>query len=336
MRNTGAKIFAALLCGLMLCAQALAQTDAAALVGTWQAKGAEGQAVVVKLNADGTGSLNDAPFSYAVRGDKLVVTVGAMTTPYDFKLQGGVLTVNVDGRVYNLERVGAPAEETARAGASARGANEQSSAPARNPLVGRWLSDEDTLNVREDGTLYLSGMKMSYRIEGNVVIVVTDRGDMSIPFRVDGADKFTVTVEGREIVYHREKEGPGGVGGGGSSSREGAGANPPELVGKWCYMSNVNNYSGGRMSNRCFTLNADGTYEYYGETSSSGPAASSASQESDAGTWTATATTITPRSSKTGAKTYRLERRNHPKNGDPMLVLDGDAYVTFHKRDPWP
>jgi hypothetical protein len=101
-------------------------------------------------------------------------------------------------------------------------------------------------------------------------------------------------------------------------------------------MSNVNSTGGGRTSSRCFTLHANGTYEFSSETSSSGSVASSASQQSDSGTWTAASTTITSRSSKTGTRTYRLERRNHPKNGDPMLVLDGDAYVTAHQRPSWP
>lgn len=89
------------------------------------------------------------------------------------------------------------------------------------------------------------------------------------------------------------------------------------------------------MSNRCFTLYENGTYEYYSETSSSGPVASSASQESDSGTWTATSTTITRNSRSLGTETYSLERRNHPKTGDAMIVIDGDAYVTYSPRRPW-
>ena len=83
------------------------------------------------------------------------------------------------------------------------------------------------------------------------------------------------------------------------------------------------------------TLYENGTYEYYSETSSSGPVASSASQESDSGTWTATANTITRNSRSQGTATYSLEKRNHPKTGDPMLVLDGDTYVTYGQRRPW-
>ena len=326
MRNASPKIFLPLLCAVVLCggaARALAQTDAG-LVGTWHESGPEGQ-TVVKLNADGTGTLDGAPFTYVVRDDKIVVTMGGVSTPYGFKLTGDVLSINNPaGQSNTFERVGGG---SGRAAASTGG---QTSARARNPLVGRWLSDEDTVDIRDDGTLYLSGMKMTYKVEGDRITVNTDRGEMVFPFHMNSDDKFTVTIEGQERVYDRQKDGPSGGGGGG------VGANLRELAGKWCYMANVSSHDGGRMSNRCFTLREDGTYEYYAESSSSGPMASSASQESDSGTWTATATTITSRSSKTGTNTYKLERRNNPKNGDPMLVLDGDAYVTATQRPPWP
>jgi len=90
------------------------------------------------------------------------------------------------------------------------------------------------------------------------------------------------------------------------------------------------------MSNSCFTLYQNGTYEYYSETSSSGPIASSASQESDSGTWSVTGSTLTAHSRARGTLTFSLEKRNHPKTGDPMILLDGDAFVTYSPRSPWP
>lgn len=108
-----------------------------------------------------------------------------------------------------------------------------------------------------------------------------------------------------------------------------------ELVGKWCYLSNVQANDGGRMSEICITLNGNGTYEYYGETNSSNPYGGSSSQESDSGRWTATATTITAHSSSGETKNFTLEKRNHPKTGDPMLIIDGDAFVTAYQKQPW-
>lgn len=108
-----------------------------------------------------------------------------------------------------------------------------------------------------------------------------------------------------------------------------------ELVGKWCYLANIQARDGGRMSERCFILNANGTYQYHSETSNSNPYGGSSSQTDDSGRWSATATTITAQSNSGETNTYSLEKRNHPKTGDPMLIVDGDAYVTFFQRQPW-
>ena len=109
-----------------------------------------------------------------------------------------------------------------------------------------------------------------------------------------------------------------------------------ELVGKWCYLSNANaTNGGGRTSSQCFVLAADGRYEYSGQTDSSNPNGGASSQTSDRGTWAATDTTITSRSVSGRVSTYRLEKRNHPKNSDPMLVIEGQAYVTYYNKPAW-
>lgn len=114
-----------------------------------------------------------------------------------------------------------------------------------------------------------------------------------------------------------------------------SGGTPQELVGKWCYLANVQANDGGRMSERCFVLNSDGTYQYHAETSNSNPYGGSSSETNDSGRWTATATTITAQSNSGQSQTYTLEKRNHPKTGDPMLIVDGDAFVTFYQKQPW-
>lgn len=89
------------------------------------------------------------------------------------------------------------------------------------------------------------------------------------------------------------------------------------------------------MSSRCFILNANGTYEYSAESSTSGAAGSTAGQSYDSGRWTATTTTLTAYSNSQGKTVYPIELRNHPKTGDPMIVVDGDAYVTAYQKRPW-
>jgi len=55
----------------------------------------------------------------------------------------------------------------------------------------------------------------------------------------------------------------------------------------------------------------------------------------DSGTWTAIETTITTVSRSGKTTVYSLEKRNHPKNRDPMIVLDGQTFVTFYDKPPW-
>ncbi|HYN83755.1 MAG TPA: hypothetical protein VER32_00780 [Pyrinomonadaceae bacterium] len=200
------------------------------------------------------------------------------------------------------------------------------------------------LRLNSDGTGDFDDEAFKYTVRGASIVVEDEDGVTTYNFTLRGD---SLVVSGGDLpgalTFTRldaPEAGKKEKGGDETPAREGEAAGgegaSEELAGKWCYMASVNTGSGGRMSNRCFTLNADGTFEYHAETSSGGPVASSASQESDSGRWTATATTITSHSSKTGTNTYRLERRNHPKTGDPMLVLDGDAYVTATQRAPWP
>ncbi len=29
-----------------------------------------------------------------------------------------------------------------------------------------------------------------------------------------------------------------------------------------------------------------------------------------------------------------LDKNNHPKTGNPMIIIDGDAYVTYYQNNP--
>ena len=112
------------------------------------------------------------------------------------------------------------------------------------------------------------------------------------------------------------------------------------LVGKWCKASSFTaNAGGGSQSSACFELRGNGTYVYGSERSASayggGMWGGTSGSSGDAGRWSATNGSITAQSNSGQTTTYRLERRNHPKNRDPMLCLDGDCYVTYYQRAPW-
>ena len=212
-------------------------------------------------------------------------------------------------------------------------------------LQGFWKSSEAIVEFKPGRRVTINNEEYDFALIAATMIVSNDEGEMELPYKLAG-DVLTVWVEGRKVVYSRmtaneiadlkaSRQRSGGGTGQTASARGGGGGNPQDLVGKWCYQANVQAQGGGRQSDICFTLKADGTYEYYGEASNSNPNGGSASQSWDYGRWSATATSLTARSNSGETKTYTLERRNHPKNGDPMLMVDGDAFVTFYKKDPW-
>lgn len=228
----------------------------------------------------------------------------------------------------------------AAAGASAQGtrtSDKTTGSPEKN-LRGHWKSSDTILEFKAGSRITINEAEYDYAVIGATIVVSNDEGEMEFPFKLAG-DVLTVWTEGEKAVYTRMSDDE--IKELQSSSRStrgtagGSGGVPQDLVGKWCYQANVQAQSGGRMSNICFTLKADGSYEYYGETSSSNPYGGSASQSSDFGRWSATATTLTARSNRGQTTTYSLERRNHPRTGDAMLMVDGDAFVTFYRRDPW-
>lgn len=207
-------------------------------------------------------------------------------------------------------------------------------------LQGFWKSSEAVIEFKPASKMTINDTEYEFAVVGATIIVGNEEGQMEFPYKLAGG-VLTVWVEERKVVYTRPtaeeiaqwKKGKGRSGTG--SMSESAGGVEQELVGKWCYAANVNATGGSRQSNICFTLKADGTYEYYGETSSSNIYGGSASQSGDRGRWSATANSLTARSDSGKTITYTLEKRNHPKNGDPMLMVDGDAFVTAYQRRSW-
>lgn len=113
-------------------------------------------------------------------------------------------------------------------------------------------------------------------------------------------------------------------------------ADHSELVGQWILMTNTSTYNGGSASSTQICLNANGTYTWSGTSSSSNPNGSVVGENREAGTWVATDDTLTLQPTGGRSRTHRLEKRNHPKNRqDPMIVLDGRAFVTAVQRPPW-
>jgi hypothetical protein len=194
-------------------------------------------------------------------------------------------------------------------------------------VVGRWQSPDSEVVIKADGTLTIDGTAFRYTIKGNLFTLIGSDGMLPMPFELDG-DRLTVLINGEAVALQRRAAGAAARPGGGSGDGS-------ELVGKWCYLSNVTASNGGRMSDECFTIYANGTYQYYAETSSSGPNGGSASQQSDSGTWSLNGASLIANSRSQGRSVYALTKRNHPKTNDPMVCLDGRCFVTYGPKPPW-
>lgn len=98
---------------------------------------------------------------------------------------------------------------------------------------------------------------------------------------------------------------------------------PGEMCGRWSYLSGG---QGAYMSTRTLVLYENGTYEYYAETSSSGPNGGTYGNDNDAGTWYVQGDIIVANSQQQGP--MQLPFAMYPnENGDIVLEIDGDVYV---------
>lgn len=305
---------------------------------TIQAKGAAGFAGTIVLDGQ------SLPFTAQAAGpEKLEGSFTAEGAKFPFTLTrggGNHLTLASDGTTYLLAPVG-NAAGAARPRNPLGGGGAPPAPGSSNSIVGDWQGPQGPVRFTADGQMMLAGQSYRYTVQGSVITLIATDGQVPLPFQLNG-DAMTLGQGAQSIQLRRLGAGGGGgqampVAGGPVAGGGGRGGIRPELVGKWCYQANVYATNGGaRSSSECFTLNADGTYQFYGENDSYNPNGGATGQTWDSGTWTATDTTITANSRLKGLVTYRLEKRNHPKNtNDPMLVLDGQAFVTAWQKPPW-
>ncbi len=233
---------------------------------------------------------------------------------------------------------------------------------AQAGLTGTWNADLNgtpiTLTLDGKGGGQVDGRPIRYQTMGQLLFI-EDQGQVyQYQYQVNGNQMLVSggVIQGI-LTMTRGHPGAapapaaGGLGGAAAGGYNQAQAHPQaqaqtqggvrqELVGKWCKASNFSaNGGGGSQSSACFELHPNGSYMYGAQRSMSayggGMYGGTSGGDSDAGRWTATDFTITAHSNSGRVSTYQLEKRNHPKNRDPMLCLDGDCYVTFYNRRPW-
>lgn len=241
---------------------------------------------------------------------------------YDVNGQAHRFTLTREAEGLRLTSGGAAYRLTRRV-STALAAPAPEAAQAAPDLVGSWRNSTSSAQFNADGTGVVNGTPGRYEIRGNRLTLIGAQAENTARFEVHG-DVLALNVNGKPVTLNRVKEevGEGGV--------------RVELVGKWCWISLSEANQGARKFSRCLTLNGTGTYAFADETDSRNPNGGGKSLAADSGTWTAIETSLTTHSLSGKATTYRLEKRNHPgKVRDPMIVLDGQAYVSFYRKTPW-
>ncbi|MFN3839087.1 MAG: hypothetical protein ACK4RF_00125 [Cyclobacteriaceae bacterium] len=296
--------------------------------GTW-VNNQFGYQMMLILNEDGTGEFDGEMIRYTITGNKLSITQAAIATQYTFSVAAATLTLSggdIDGTI-TFNRLTAGNEGTKSTPVQA-----QSNSTINPAILGTWSGYGETIEFRADGQCNYRGEQFTYRIAGKSIVLQTPLGDAALEYQVNN-NQLVLTANGQTFTY--TKSAASSV-----SSLGGKARVAPELVGKWCFVNVYSNSSGGSSTEKCLTLNADGTYEYYGETSRSVNTdafyGGTNSQSVDRGTWTYDGVRIQYVSQTgRGSGSYTLEKRNHPKNNDPMIVLDGETYVTQYQKAPW-
>jgi len=165
----------------------------------------------------------------------------------------------------------------------------------------------------------VNGTPGRFEIRGNRLTLIGEQTQATVRFEVHG-DVLALTVNGRPVTMNRVKD------------EAGEGSVRVELVGRWCLTSLTAPAQRDTQAKQCLTLHGNGTYAF-----AAAPDRSAAKAPAgDSGTWTATDTTLITHSVSGKATTYHMMKRNHPgKVHDPMIVLDGQAYVSFFNKPPW-
>lgn len=315
-------------------AQIGAKTQTGKIFGTW-VNNDFGYAMTLLLNSNGSGEFDGSAITFTVQGDILSITQEGTTNKYAFVLQPKTLMLSggdLDAPISFNRQGTAPASS----GSNASQSTTQTSNTKGNTVVGLWSNYGETIEFKNDGQVIYQGQQYPYTINGDHIHVSTAQGVLMMAYSVNGT-QLNLTVNGQNLVYEKGKHTT-------TNTVQKAGTTggrhvDQSMAGKWCYVNVTTTNSGGVSSDECITLNTDGTYQYYSERSMSANTSSfssgTSSQNSDTGTWWVDGGKVFYQSQTQGQGSYALEKRNHPKTGDPMIVIDGRAYVTFYNKAPW-
>ena len=213
---------------------------------------------------------------------------------------------------------------------------------ANTQLIGQWQGQVDgealVIQFNADGTGQLNQQAIYYQTQDNQLLIQSSEGISSYQWQLKGKQ---LIVQGGDLqstlVLQRVNNNQNANK---SKPKNTSAQTPQELVGKWCLVSSFSaNAGGGSSSSRCFTLQANGRYQYQQESSmdayGGGMWGGTSQQNQDSGRWSVNGQQITAQSDSGQVSQYQLQLKNHPKNNDPMICLDGECYVTYFQKAPW-
>ncbi len=302
------------------------------LLGTWEGQG------LSFVFQDGRNLLfNGKKFTYTASGGTLTCTGNGGSISYGYEISQGHLLLNYNGSVLMLAKKG-------RGGGNSQAAEPQFNSNAKSGgnsgLLGSWTGDNFEATFMQGGRVIINGETVAYSSTANTITLTSAEGSMTVQYKISG-NKMIVNNNGVINEYYRKTQGNAGAGatGGGGIDRS--------MVGKWVRMGATGggyNSNGGSSYEEYFILNANGTYEYYNESSRSTSGNDQYGNEVfnggawsggvDRGTWSVRGNVLIANSQRRGMQQYPFQKRNN-KNNDPCIVIDGTEYVTQVRRAPW-
>lgn len=297
-----------------------------------------GYQMTLLLNADGSGEFDGEMIRYTVQGNQLKMVMEGTTISYGYSVSGNVLNLSggdLDGPI-SFKRAGAGNDEqsgvsTTQALSQRPPADPPAPTAGNTQLLGVWSGNGESIEFKNNGQCIYLGNTFGYQASDRQITLTARDGSIAFGYSIQG-NQLMIAGPNGNVTYTK----------GAATNTAAAGTKgvAMELVGQWCWVDVTSTNSGGSSSSRCITLNADGTYTYEAERSMSVNTnayyGGTNSQSSDRGTWYVQGDRIYYTSQINGQGSYRLEKRNHPRNvNDPMIVLDGEAYVTQTYRQPW-
>ena len=319
---------------IFICTTAQAQIGAKTqnkIYGIWT-NSDMGFQMTLMLNSDGTGEFDGDPIRFTQQGNNLSITQNGTSNTYDYKLQGNTLQLSGGDLDAPIAFTRQSTTAASHAATEATVVKNQSTGTSKN-LQGIWSGYNETIEFKNGNECVYQGQTYPYSISGNTINLQTAQGIFSMQYVISG-NQLALTVNGQSLTYTKGmtvQNVPAGP-------KSGKGLDM-SLAGQWCYVNVYSTNSGGSSTSECITLKGDGTYEYFSESSRSVNTdayyGGTSSQASDRGTWWTEGNRIYYNSQTKGQGSYQLEKRNHPKNNDPMIVLDGRTYVTSTVKSPW-